>query len=119
MSERRVLDMRVAGSQFKTPAHPRVRLPKLQEMVQKADVIHCAESTSTTLCASPSDTVYDTLHRMNEHHVRSVSIVDGNKVVGVISRENVLAELVTYLERVFHEYELDQQIAFLQGTYSC
>jgi len=118
MSERRVLDMRVAGSQFKTPAHPRVRVPKLQELVQKSDVIHCAESDLTALCASPSDTVYDTLHRMNEHHVRSVSIMDGNKVV-VISRENVLAELVAYLERVFHEYELDQQIAFLQGTYSC
>jgi hypothetical protein len=36
-----------------------------------------------------------------------------------LSLEEVLKEMVAYLERVFKENELDQQIVYLRGSYSC
>ena len=56
---------------------------------------------------------------MNENHTRNLPVLDRDQAVALISREQVLSELVQYLERVFHEHELDQQIVFLRGTYSC
>jgi CBS domain-containing protein len=68
---------------------------------------------------SAGDSLYECLHMMNENRKPYLPVLDGDKAVALISREQVLADLVVYLERVFHEYELDQQIVFLRGTYSC
>jgi predicted transcriptional regulator len=68
---------------------------------------------------SPSESLYECLQRMNESRIQYLPLLESGKPVGVVSREQVLAALVTYLERVFHEFELDQQIVFLRGTYSC
>jgi signal-transduction protein with cAMP-binding, CBS, and nucleotidyltransferase domain len=174
VSERKVLDMRVAASQCKIPSHPRVSLPKVQDLLAKSAESLCVIEdnaglqealqrmeqcdsgailvtehgrlvgiaferdcvSATTSCpqevgtkvrdimtpcrasVSASDSLYDCLHVMSEKH-RYLAVINDDQVVALISREQVLSELVVYLERVFHEHELDQQIVFLRGTYSC
>ena len=175
MSDRRTLDMRVAASKLKRPAHPRVPVPSISDLIEKTRTAACSVRSDTHLqeaselisrnhgavlvtdetgpvgilseadCArallngclsgarilvrevmspvresmSASDTLYDCLRTMDEHDTRYLTIFKDSEAIGVVSREQVLAALVVYLERVFHERELDQEIVFLRGTYSC
>jgi signal-transduction protein with cAMP-binding, CBS, and nucleotidyltransferase domain len=175
VAERKVLDMRVAGPQCKTPEHPRVRPPQVQDVVAKikgsvcsiesnavvqealqrmkdseseavvvtehgrlvgiasegdcaraAIDLRCAKATNVSdimtpcrISASIADSLYQCLRVMEENHTRYLPVLDGDQPIALISREQVLSELVVYLERVFHEHELDKQIVFLRGTYSC
>jgi hypothetical protein len=56
---------------------------------------------------------------MMENHLRYLPVREQGKLIALLPREDFLAEMVAYLERVFKENELDQKIVFLQGTYSC
>jgi CBS domain-containing protein len=75
--------------------------------------------TSCDFVAGPNDSVQKCLSLMFENHLRYLPVQEGDVVIGLLSLEDFLAEMVAYLERVFNEYELDQQITFLSGTYSC
>lgn len=66
-----------------------------------------------------TDSAHACLSRMIEKHLRYLPILEEGNPVALLSREDLLSELLTYLERVFKENELDRQIASLQGTYSC
>lgn len=65
------------------------------------------------------DSAHACLSRMIEKHLRYLPILEEGNPVALLSREDLLSELLAYLERVFKENELDHQIASLQGTYSC
>jgi len=68
---------------------------------------------------SVTDTVQECLRQMKERRLQYLPVLEGSEVVAVLSREEVLEEMVDYLERVFKEYDLDQRIVNLRGTYSC
>jgi CBS domain-containing protein len=69
--------------------------------------------------ASLTDSVQECLHRMTEKHLRYLPVQVEGGAVALLSIDDLLGEMVTYLERVCREKELDQQVAALRGTYSC
>jgi CBS domain-containing protein len=78
-----------------------------------------AVMTTCDIFAKLSDSVQECVGAMIEHHLRYMPVRDGDTLVAVLSLDEFLYEMVAYLERVFKENELDQQIVFLRGTYSC
>ena len=48
-----------------------------------------------------------------------VAVVDQQRLVGLLSQADLLAALIAYHERIFHETEMEQKLLFLRGTYSC
>jgi CBS domain-containing protein len=75
--------------------------------------------TPCEVWASLADPVPQCLSVMMENHLRYLPVREQGKLIALLPREDFLAEMVAYLERVFKENELDQKIVFLQGTYSC
>jgi len=79
-------------------------------------------STRMHLCdtfASPADSVNDCLNRMTHDGLQHLPVQHNGDIVAMLSLDDLLYEMVAYLERVFKEYAVDQQIVFLSGTYSC
>jgi CBS domain-containing protein len=91
--------------------------------------IRAAQSTTPiplrelmTICdvaASPTDTAQKCLGLMNENRLRYLPVRDGENLIAILSLEDLLKETILYLENVFKQGELDQQVASLRGTYSC
>jgi CBS domain-containing protein len=75
--------------------------------------------TSCDVFADLTDSLQTCLGLMLENRLRYLPVQDNENPVALLSLEDILAEMVAYLERVFKEYALDNQIAFLRGTYSC
>lgn len=75
--------------------------------------------TPCSVFASLTDSVQACLNLVTEHRLHYLPVLDSGNLVAVLSLEDLLKELVAYLERVFKENELDQQIVLLRGTYSC
>ncbi|RBP14110.1 CBS domain-containing protein [Roseiarcus fermentans] len=79
-----------------------------------------AEAMSRTVAeAAPSDTVRRCLDLIAERGVTHAVALDRGRLVGLLSRADLLAAQVAWHERVFHEIEVDQKLLFLRGTYSC
>jgi signal-transduction protein with cAMP-binding, CBS, and nucleotidyltransferase domain len=68
---------------------------------------------------APADSVRRCLILMDERQVTHVAVLDQGRLVGLLSQTDLLAARIAYLERVFHETEMDQKLLFLRGTYSC
>lgn len=68
---------------------------------------------------SPAESLEDALRLMRENSLRLLPVIDSGKAIALLALEDLLEEKVTYLANVCKERELDQQIAFLRGTYSC
>ena len=72
---------------------------------------------------APRDGVRRCLSLMSEgqaaHQGAYVAVLDRGRLVGLLSHNDLLAELIAYHQRIFHEAELDQKLLFLRGTYSC
>jgi CBS domain-containing protein len=75
--------------------------------------------TPCAIFATPSDSAQQCLSLMIDNHYRYLPVQEEGNLVTLLLLEDILNEMVAYLERVFKEYELDQQIVFLRGTYSC
>ena len=75
--------------------------------------------TSCNLFARLTDSVHDCLERMAQNRVRYLPVQEGSGFVAMLSLDHLLQETVVYLEKVFRANEMDQQIIFLRGTYSC
>lgn len=80
----------------------------VREMMASCDVI-----------ASSTDSVQDCLDLMARERLHYLPVQEGIDLVGMLSLDDLQHEMIAYLERVFKEYEVDQQIVFLRGTYSC
>jgi CBS domain-containing protein len=176
MAIRKVLNARVAGTQFDTPRHPRVEPLTVESVLRKrAPKLHCIGADATSLdalklmaehdigavpvmdggrlvglfserdyarasiraaelptatplrevmtaCnifAAPNDSVQTCLNLMVDNGLHYLPVRDGDNLIAMLSLEDFLYEMVANLERVFKENELDQQIVFLRGTYSC
>jgi CBS domain-containing protein len=176
MATRKVLDARVAGTQFEIPRHPRVEpLTVKSLLLKRPSRLHCLSADATSLealrlmaehnigavlvldggrligmfserdyarssiraaelapamplhevmtpCdifANLTDCVQECLSLMIDNRLRYLPVQDGDNLIAMLSLEEVLKEMVAYLERVFKENELDQQIVYLRGSYSC
>jgi CBS domain-containing protein len=75
--------------------------------------------TPCDLFAGLADSLPQCLTLMTKNALRYLPVLDDGHPVAILSRDLLLAEMVAYLQRVSHETELDQQIVFLRGTYSC
>ncbi len=78
--------------------------------------------TLMTICtahAGPDDTVDQCLERMEAGGLRFLPVLDGDKVVGMLTLESLLRETVDHHAKVYEASELDHRIMFLRGTYSC
>jgi len=53
-----------------------------------------AEKNGTVYCVSPSDTVQDAVLVMNDHHIGSVVVMDGDILVGIFTERDVLRRIV-------------------------
>jgi CBS domain-containing protein len=69
--------------------------------------------------AAPADSVRRCLVLMDERRATHVAVVDQQRLVGLLSQADLLAALIAYHERIFHETEMEQKLLFLRGTYSC
>jgi CBS domain-containing protein len=94
--------------------HSSVRAPGLAAAIPLRDVM-----TPCAMFARPTDSVQDCLSLMTHHGWRYLPVQDEGHPIAMVSLEDLLGEMVAYLARVFKENEMDQQIAGLQGTYSC
>lgn len=176
MATRKVLDARVAGTEFEVPRHPRVEPITVNSILQKRpSKPHCISGDATSLealtlmaehdvgavlvldggrlvgmfsereyarssiratqlptampvrevmtpcdiIANVTDSAHKCLSLMLENRLQYLPVQEKGKLIAMLSLDDLLNETVAYLERVFKENELDQQIVFLRGTYSC
>ena len=75
--------------------------------------------TPCAISARPTDSIQSCLTLMSENGLRHLPIQEESAPIAIVSLDELLKEMVAYLERVCHETEMDQQILFLRGTYSC
>jgi signal-transduction protein with cAMP-binding, CBS, and nucleotidyltransferase domain len=75
--------------------------------------------TRNVASVAPADGLRHCLALSDERRGGHVAIVDQGRLLGLLSRTDLLAARVVYLEYVYHEIEMDQKLMFLQGTYSC
>jgi CBS domain-containing protein len=59
----------------------------------------------------PDDTAHDALQRMSKGGYRHLPVVDGGKVVGMVSTRDIYGAVLRELEDELHDRE-----AFIQGT---
>ena len=69
--------------------------------------------------AGPGDSVHACLERMRETGSCALAVEENGRLLGLLTRDELLHETVLHLERALKEHELDRQILFLRGTYSC
>jgi CBS domain-containing protein len=69
--------------------------------------------------ANLGDSVQQCITLMNENQLRYLPVREEGNLIAILSLEDLLYEMVSYLERVFKENQLDLQVASLRGTYSC
>ena len=69
--------------------------------------------------ANPDDTVEHWLSETASHGMRVLPVLDGKRLLGLLSRADLLAESDAHHRRVYEAMDLDQRIMFKRGTYSC
>jgi signal-transduction protein with cAMP-binding, CBS, and nucleotidyltransferase domain len=75
--------------------------------------------SSPSFSATAEDPIHTCVIGMHEHRLTFLPVVEGNCPIGLLSIDVLLRELGEYYVRVFKAYELDRQVLFLRGTYSC
>jgi len=75
--------------------------------------------TASDIFATLDDSAQQCLNLMREKHLRYLPVQGAGTSIALLSFTDLLSETVEHLARIFREIELDQQIVFLQGTYSC
>jgi CBS domain-containing protein len=74
--------------------------------------------TATTVHATPDTTVPDALALLPDS-LDHLPVVENGRVVDLLSRSDLLAELVWHHTEVIREMRLQERIMHLQGVYSC
>lgn len=69
--------------------------------------------------ASSTDSLQQCLRVMLDEGLHYLPILESSSPIGLLSLEDLLREMLAYLEKIFKESEVDQRIVNLSGTYSC
>lgn len=101
---------------FSEREYARTRLPANRTERDTPVVEMMAEGIAL---AAPADSVRRCLALMDERRAAHVAVVDQQRLLGLLSRTDLLAALIAYHERIFHETEIEKKLLFLSGTYSC
>jgi CBS domain-containing protein len=72
--------------------------------------------TETVLTAALSDTVPYCMVLMTEKCIRHLPIMDGNRVIGVLSMRDLLKEIITHHERLIRDMELERMAMMNSGS---
>ena len=72
--------------------------------------------TETVLTAALSDTVPYCMALMTEKRIRHLPIMDGNRVIGVLSMRDLLKEIITHHERLIRDMELERIAMMNSGS---
>jgi CBS domain-containing protein len=75
--------------------------------------------TPFDVLVTPADSVQICVALMRERHLHHLPVHDGGALIAMVSLDDLLTETIAHHERVFKEIELDEQLLFLPGTYSC
>ena len=75
--------------------------------------------SSCDLFVKPADAVQMCVALRRERRLRHLPVQEGGNLIAMVSLDDLLTETVAHHERVFKEIELDEQLLFLPGTYSC
>jgi CBS domain-containing protein len=68
--------------------------------------------TDRVVTASPANTVEECMRLMTEHHIRHVPVLDGEKVIGIVS----IGDLVNWTITA-HEETIGQLQGYIEGRY--
>lgn len=68
---------------------------------------------------SPDDSAQTCWHLMQEKNLHFIPVQENGHPIALLSRDELLSEIILNYEKIFRESALDQQILFLRGTYSC
>lgn len=88
------------------PRHPRLAEPTLARYLPPGSSL-------------AGRTVRECLRQMEERQLKLMPLTENDAVVATVTIEVLQKDIINYYEKVFHELELDRNIMFLQGTYSC
>lgn len=69
--------------------------------------------------SGPNDPVETWLEKTADQDIRYLPVVDGQHLLGILSRADLLAESDAHHRRVYQAIDLDHRIMFKRGTYSC
>jgi CBS domain-containing protein len=61
--------------------------------------------SSNVLTVKPSDTVEQAMSIMSEKHIRHLPVLEGNKVVGMLSIGDLVKETIEYQQRLIKQLE--------------
>ena len=84
-----------------------------------ADVLVREVMMPFDVVVTPADSVRICIALMRERRLRYLPVHEDGALIAMVSLEEFLTETVAHHERVFKEIELDEQLLFLPGTYSC
>ena len=68
---------------------------------------------------TPTNTVPQCMALMTAHRVRHVLVMEGGRLLGILSIGDLVKEVISHHEHVIKDMELEKLILFSQGTYSC
>ena len=71
------------------------------------------------MTVSPEDSANHCLQICSERQFRYLPVAQGSQVIDLLSLEELLGALAAYYQKIILAFELDQQVMFLRGTYSC
>ncbi len=69
--------------------------------------------------ARPEDSAHSCMGIFTEYGVRFLPVKRGDEFIDVLSREELLGGLADYYRSIILAIELDQQVMFLRGNFSC
>jgi CBS domain-containing protein len=61
--------------------------------------------STNVLTTKPSDTVEDAMTIMSEKHIRHLPVLEGNKVIGMLSIGDLVKETIDYQQRLIKQLE--------------
>ena len=69
--------------------------------------------TRDVVTVTPADRFADCLRLMDRHGIRHLPVVEGGRVVGVVSVRDLMREAVAHHEQVFRELERERMTMFI------
>lgn len=73
----------------------------------------------TVVSVTPEQTVPQCMALMTAHRRRHLTVLEGDRLIGILSIGDLVKEVISHHEHVIKEMELERLILFSQGTYSC